>query len=381
MSEKIEEFVSEISKCISDKTFLKLAFHKPKQGLLKKTNIEVFVDSEGFEKLKISNFSATQDFTEIKTISELSAVINAYSSKYDFIDLYATSYDLFLKKSKKGVVAIIKSKKKHLTPNQVNFGVHNKSKDYFIDASVGYLVDLGICDLNGKVKPSMYHKFRQINRFIEIISHHVVLKSGEPKIVDMGSGKGYLTFALQTYYSDILQQNPKIVGYELREDLVKLCQEITKKHHLSGLHFEASNILEVELSKIDMLIALHACDIATDMAIQKGILSSAQVILLSPCCHKQIRKEIKIKNDITKFGIYEERMAEMITDTIRSLLLNHFGYKTNIIEYISSEHTAKNTMIIAEYNGVSDKDALEKIRKIKAEYGIGKHYLEQLLFN
>jgi Methyltransferase domain len=138
--------------------------------------------------------------------------------------------------------------------------------------------------------------------------------------------------------------------------------------------------LDVELSKIDMLIALHACDIATDMAIQKGILSSAQVILLSPCCHKQIRKEIKIKNDITKFGIYEERMAEMITDTIRSLILNHFGYKTNIIEYISSEHTSKNTMIIAEYNGVSDKDALEKIGKIKAEYGIGQHYLEQLLF-
>jgi Methyltransferase domain len=238
MSEKIEEFVSEISKCISDKTFLKLSFHKPKQGLLKKTNIEVFVDNEGFEKLKISNFSATQDFTEIKTISELSAVINAYSSKYDFIDLYATSYDLFLKKSKKGVIAIIKNPKKNITPVQVNFGVHNKSKDYFIDASVGYLVDLGICDLNGKVKPSMYHKFRQINRFIEIISHHVVLKSGEPTIVDMGSGKGYLTFALHTYYSEILQQSPKIVGYELREDLVKLCEDITKKHHLSGLHFE-----------------------------------------------------------------------------------------------------------------------------------------------
>jgi hypothetical protein len=130
---------------------------------------------------------------------------------------------------------------------------------------------------------------------------------------------------------------------------------------------------------VDMLIALHACDIATDIAIQKGIQSNASYIILSPCCHKQIRKEITLKNDITKYGIFEERMAEMITDTIRTLILNNFGYKTNIIEYISSEHTSKNTMIIAEFTNIQDHKALDKVAQLKNQYGINHHYLEKLL--
>lgn len=262
---------------------------------------------------------------------------------------------------------------------------HNKQKRRFIEAKNNpYLQALGISNSQGEVLKSSQKKFRQINKYIEIIDS--LLRQhplpGQPRIVDMGSGKGYLTFALYDY----LQQNgtptPQITGIELRPALVKFCNQLAEEAAFDGLRFEAMDIMDYPAAQIDMLIALHACDIATDIAIAKGIKSEAEIIVVAPCCHKQLRKSMSPQNtlgDMLKHGILLERQAELLTDSIRSLLLEAHGYSTKVFEFISTEHTPKNMMIVG-MRGKKRPEALATVRKLKEEFGIKSHYLEELLY-
>jgi hypothetical protein len=200
----------------------------------------------------------------------------------------------------------------------------------------------------------------------------------------MGSGKGYLTFALYDYLTNTLGKKPVMTGVEFREDLVKSCNLIAEKSKFDQLNFIAGTIEEVELKGIDILIALHACDTATDDAIYRGITAGASLIVCAPCCHKQIRKEMNVTNELhslVKFGILKERQAEIITDTIRALILEAYGYKTKVFEFISTEHTPKNVMIVGRKTA-GENPAKEKIFRdiaaIKASFGIKGHYLEGL---
>jgi len=200
----------------------------------------------------------------------------------------------------------------------------------------------------------------------------------------MGSGKGYLTFALYDFITNIMQKNITMTGVELRPDLVDTCNNIARKSGFENLSFIQGTIKDAPLNNIDILIALHACDTATDDAIYSGITSNASLIVCAPCCHKQIRREFDVPaplNNVTKYGILKERQAEIITDTIRALLLEASGYKTNVFEFISTEHTPKNVMIVGEKTSErpDDKRILDDITSIKKIYGIGNHYLETLL--
>jgi hypothetical protein len=200
----------------------------------------------------------------------------------------------------------------------------------------------------------------------------------------MGSGKGYLTFALYDYLCNKLKLDPNITGIEFRQDMVDLSNQISKIAGFEKLKFEQGTIENAKLSQIDVLIALHACDTATDEAIFKGIISEASLIVCAPCCHKQIRKEMRITSEfseITKHGILEERTAETITDGLRALIMEVFGYKTKVFEFISGEHTPKNVMIIGRKTKASvDKvKILNEISKIKSMFGIKIHRLETLL--
>jgi len=197
----------------------------------------------------------------------------------------------------------------------------------------------------------------------------------------MGSGKGYLTFALYDHLRNNKKVEASMVGIELRPKLVDFCNELAQSTGFEKLQFLAQDIEEYKAEKIDMLIALHACDIATDIAIAKGIKAGASTIVVAPCCHKQIRKEMQCETalqSVLKHGILEERQAELLTDGIRALLLEAHGYKTKVFEFISTEHTPKNLMITAT-KAPARPEALEQIAKIKADFGIGYHYLERLL--
>lgn len=265
-------------------------------------------------------------------------------------------------------------------PNQE----HNKRKHRFIAPSAPFLQKLGISNQKGQVIKNRQSKFKQINKYIEIIDS--LLKNVDlpetVQIVDMGSGKGYLTFALYDYLVNTQQRKVQLTGIELRKDLVKFCNETAKQVGFEGLNFVASDIHDYDNDKIDILIALHACDIATDIAIAKGIQANAQLVICAPCCHKQIRQQMNCKTElqhILKHGILEERQAEMVTDGIRALTLEGHGYKSKVFEFISSEHTAKNLMIVGTRTHKKNENAFSQIQSLKNQFGIDYHYIEKLL--
>jgi hypothetical protein len=248
-----------------------------------------------------------------------------------------------------------------------------------------YLRELGILNSNFEVRNEMNDKYLQINNYIGLLGpfiRELSLPAGF-HVADMGSGKGYLTFALYDYLTNIIGLSPVMTGVESRDDLVKLSNAIAEKAGFTKLKFVNGTIREAALEQIDMLIALHACDTATDDAIFRGITAGASLIVCAPCCHKQIRKEFHVSNElksVTKHGILEERQAEIITDGIRALILEAHGYKTKVFEFISMEHTPKNIMIVGRKlsgNPAGRKNIWERISAIKNLFGIQRHYLEE----
>ena len=250
-----------------------------------------------------------------------------------------------------------------------------------------YLRELGVTTAEGLVKKDMQDKYKQLNRYIEIVEG--IIKdlhfTEQVKVVDMGSGKGYLTFALYDYLVNTLQLPATITGIELRKELVDKCNSIATMAGYGNLHFKAGTIQDAVLPGTDLLIALHACDTATDEAIFSGIKAGAKVIICAPCCHKQVRKKMHPGNEIrsiTKHGILFERQAEIITDAIRALLLEAHGYTTRVFDFIATEHTPKNVLIVGIKTGNSNlasQEYIDKATALKSLFGIEAHYLETLL--
>ncbi|MCL7986983.1 SAM-dependent methyltransferase [Sphingobacterium sp. lm-10] len=269
---------------------------------------------------------------------------------------------------------------------------HNKQKERKItDTKSPYLHELRLTDADGKVYKNAQDKWKQINHYIEILSSTLAelpQKDGL-RIVDMGAGKGYLTFALHDYLSQQSNKMVETVGVEFRKDLVDLCNAIASKAALSGLRFVEGTIEAYQPAvPMDVLIALHACDTATDDAIFKGIQHQADLIVVAPCCHKQVRRELehhKAKNELnfmTRHGIFMERHAEMLTDSIRALLLEYYGYQTKVVEFVSDAHTPKNVLIIGlrkKINPERQKEIQTKLNSMKMYFGLESHYLERLL--
>jgi SAM-dependent methyltransferase len=225
-----------------------------------------------------------------------------------------------------------------------------------------------------------------MNKYLEIIDNQLegLVLPEVMHIVDMGSGKGYLTFALYDYLTNKRKLKTYITGIELRPELVEFCNVTARKCGFENLSFICERIEHFNTSKIDMLIALHACDTATDDALFKAISADARLIVCAPCCHKQIRQQVKGKvqqSPLLKYGIFKERHFEMVTDTLRALILEKYQYATHIFEFVSNEHTRKNIMLVARKGGEKSSLSMlnEKIDALKHEYQIEYHYLEQLL--
>jgi hypothetical protein len=263
---------------------------------------------------------------------------------------------------------------------------HNKVKSYILnEGEADFLKILGVFSEDGKLKSDKRDKFKQINKYLEFFAQIIKELDHEHdlEVFDMGSGKGYLTFAMYHYLNNILNVTSKVVGVEYRNDMVELCNYMAKKADFEGLGFMQGSIETTEIAKPDILVALHACDTATDEALFRGISLEAKAILVSPCCHKQIRKNMltqKIIQPITKFGILEERQAEILTDTIRALILEAYGYQTKVFEFISSEHTPKNLLITAvKKRKAFDPTKMAEIETLKSLFGIKYHHLQGLL--
>jgi SAM-dependent methyltransferase len=269
---------------------------------------------------------------------------------------------------------------------------HNRAKNHLISSSgKHYLQALGLTDAQGHVLKTAQDKFRQINKYIEIVDGLIKnLPQRKLRIVDMGAGKGYLTFALYDHLTGTLKRDCEIIGVEFRPDLVKMCNEIAVSSHFDGLKFVEGTIAGYDCANADIVIALHACDTATDDAIAKAIKANAQIIVVAPCCHKQIRREMKASamhgdlEFLLRFGTYQERLSEMITDSLRARLMEFSGYECNLFEFISDAHTPKNIMIVGKRLDVTRSDAAtqkiaEDIAGAKQKFGIKEHQLERLL--
>jgi len=274
----------------------------------------------------------------------------------------------------------------------ITSGEHDRTKKRFVDVTQPFLAALGITDTNHKVVPAMAGKWKQINKFVEIFSEAIV-RSGLPldsplTVVDFGSGKGYLTFAIHNYLHDVLNNDAKVTGVEMREALVNLCNATAVKVGREGLHFLCGDVKTQAPEFCDVMIALHACDTATDYAIHYGICSQASIIMCSPCCHKQIRQQMSspaLLKPILQYGVHLGQEADMVTDTLRALLLEANGYSAKVFEFVSTEHTNKNKMILAVKRPSDNKNAIERqkvqeqIVAIKNFYSISDHCLEGLL--
>lgn len=299
-------------------------------------------------------------------------------------DMLSTERDYSLQISRAGVASLSQRKARQQEPAET---AHNHKKQRLIDPGAPWLHELGITGAHGEVLAAAQDKWRQINKYAEIIQS-LLQESPLPadaRIADMGSGKGYLTFALYDFLRNRLGMNPDVEGIELRQNLVENCNRIAEKSGFSGLHFTTQNISEYSAENLDMLIALHACDTATDLALAAGIRRKARLIVAAPCCHKQIRRDMETHNEMApllRHGILEERQAEILTDGIRALLLESEGYQTKVFEFVSSEHTAKNVMITAVKdvkNAQKREKALKQVAALKDGFGIETHFLETLL--
>lgn len=298
-------------------------------------------------------------------------------------ELFTTEQNISLAFGKNGQAAVSVKKASHTAPADTR---HNREKHRLLDPAAPWLHELGITNAKGEVLPTAQDKWKQINKFLEIIDSLLREHPLPPdaQIADMGSGKGYLTFALYDFLSRQKGLHPHITGIELRQNLVDFCNRAAQKAGFDGLDFIANDINDFQPERLDLLIALHACDTATDLALAKGIHARAGIVIVAPCCHKQIRRDMEAHNElapILRHGILEERQAEIVTDGIRALLLEANGYKTNVFEFVSTEHTAKNVMITAVDGGRKTVDerrqqeALERVAALKEGFGIREHYL------
>jgi len=391
VSEYINQFITALRESLKAGTFAKISLgnYKGEEVGLKQLLIrKVFIKRE--DKLAFTYRYKTRDVVKNYAIDEAMGLIVDYlENGFKIATLFTTENDLILEELNNGKIVLRKGKASSMAAPSAN---HDKEKTRLIKPdSKSYLTELKITDAEGKVFKNAQDKFRQINHYIEILSSLIKeLPEGTIKnVADMGSGKGYLTFALYDYLHSVLKLESEVTGVEYREDMVDLCNQVAVKSAFDKLNFVQGTIEDYNAEDVNLLIALHACDTATDDAIYKGIKADAELIVVAPCCHKQIRREIeksKVKNDVsflTKYGIFLERQAEMVTDGIRALILEYFGYKTKVFEFISDAHTPKNVLVV----GVKGKalsaerkaEVLEKIKASKEYFGIGYHHLERLL--
>ncbi len=381
MTPEIEQFLAALRSALAAHTLAKLtlgAYHGKDDDL--KNLIMTPVDLKGVPRISVVTRYATRDVTVVISMEEALPVVERNLGQWGFRSghLFTAEEDLQLRISKKGKTLLRRSKPSHTAPTTRE---HNREKERPLDPAAPWVHALGLADAEGAIIPSASRKWKQINRFVELLRESLersTLKDAERvRIVDFGSGKGYLTFAAHDYLTRRLGATVETLGVELRPNLVELCNGIAVANDMTGLRFIEGDIEQVETGPIDLMIALHACDTATDLALHKGITSDAAIILSAPCCHKEVRRLMTIPPVLApmlRYGKHLDREAELLTDSIRALHLEEEGYTVRIAEFVPIEHTPKNSLITAVRNRRPDPkkvdEAREKREELEAFYGV-----------
>lgn len=380
-------FLGLLRDSLEQNTFVKLVLgkYRGQESALKRILVRKLI-VKGQECLSFVYCYKTREVTKNAAVANgVETIAELLGDPFLSAHLFTIADDVQIEFSKKGKCRWSRSEP---TYNALPSEKHDRTKQRFLDPGKPFLKALGVTDAKHHVIPSMARKWKQINKFLEIFQHAFassrIAKSKDVHVVDFGSGKAYLTFAIHDLLRNSLDVKAQVTGIELREDLVKFCNKAVKTLALDDLSFYQGDVSSYRPDRIDIMIALHACDTATDQAIYLGIRTGAEIIMCAPCCHKQIRQQIsspEVMAPMLQFGVHLGQEAEMVTDSLRALLLEANGYTTQLLEFVSLEHTSKNKMLLAiKHDTTVDREGLlAKISKIKDFYGIREHCLETLL--
>lgn len=346
----MNEMMTLITEAVKDQSFIRCIFSNPrkKEGFQKIIIKPVMIKKTAF--LQLSKTEGQKEFHENISPSELQTSLMPYFEAFKQIQLFTEKNDFQCLINKKGGQYVKKGSPTGKRPVSL---AHNRQKKYLLDtpSSYGFLKALGLMDESGKIKPSKYDKYKQINRYLEFVADCTDYLKKEPiRIIDFGCGKSYLTFALYHYLTEILHKKVEVIGLDLKADVIAFCNHLAKDLGYTDLHFQVGDIGHYTTHQpIDMVVSLHACNTATDAALEKAIMWGAKVILAVPCCHHEAYTQIANSElqTVLKHGILKERIAALVTDGLRAQLLESCGYNVTVMEFIDMAHTPKNILIRA----------------------------------
>lgn len=285
------------------------------------------------------------------------AVLNLMETSFRQLEGRSRTQSVTVLVSRKGKMTVKTKKRQNLPDKKISLA-HNRKKNYILEEGkpVDFLVDLGVMSPDGKVHQAYFHKFRQINRFLEFVEDIVpaLPKDRQVSIIDFGCGKSYLTFALYYYLKKLKGYDIRVTGLDLKEDVIEGCNRLKDKYGYENLQFLVGDIGNYEgTDAVDMVVTLHACDTATDMALAKAVKWGASVILSVPCCQHELNRTMENREmeAVFQFGLLKERIAALATDGMRAELLRTQGYEMQVLEFIDMEHTPKNVLLRGIYTG------------------------------
>ena len=382
-----DEFLAVLRTSLASQSFVRLvlAKHAGKDADLQQVAVRP-VTLRGEAHLSFTYRYKTKDVTKNYQPDAAAAMVGELlGASFRNAHLLTTDETVELTTNRRGDATLIR---KNAAPDGKPASEHNRTKRRHVALDRPFLAALGVTDGEGRLIPAMSRKWKQIDKFVEVfasaLDSSTLADARTLRVMDFGAGKGYLTFALHDYLRNTLGVDARVTGVELRPELVQLCNDAAKHLAMDGLRFEQGDVTHYTADAIDVMIALHACDTATDHAIHMGVKAGAAIIVCAPCCHKEVRPQLLSPHPIRailKHGVHLGQEADMVTDSLRALLLEANGYAAQVFEFISLEHTSKNKMILAvrRANSVSPAPWLEQVAQVKQFYGIRELCLERLL--
>lgn len=368
-----------ITKKIINEKPTKFVFSNPRGKQEKYEKVTMYFKNEYYQ---IESKTDKQVFHVNIQIDELESSLIELMKKYRQMNAWNDEYELLLTTTKKGKMNYKKIKNK-LNRQECSDSEHNRQKNYILEEGVTIepLIDMGVFTAEGKVVKSMYSKFKQINRFVEMIDDTIKnLETKRLNIIDFGCGKSYLTFILYYYLTKVKEIEVNMIGLDLKEEVVKNCNKAARKYEYEGLKFEVGDISGFKIqTQVDIVITLHACDVATDYALYNAIKWDAKMIFSVPCCQHELSSQIKADDlpIITRYGIAKERISALFTDIIRCNLLQYSSYKTQMLEFVDLSHTPKNVLIRAVKSNIPKNVRNDRLKEVNDL--VGKFELEPTL--
>lgn len=357
---ELQELQSELTTRLKDRQLIRAVISQPRLKTDTATKIKWKpIEIKGIYHIQLEyHFDQTITHENI-TLEDISRKVEELLEQYRQLQITWAGESTHIQLSKKKKVTIKSSTNEESLPSQLS---HNRKKNYMLDPDTihPFLVHLGVQTKDGKIKNQKQDKFKQINRFVEFVEDSLAyLPTDRPlNIIDFGSGKSYLTFALYYYLRELKGYEVHITGLDLKKDVIAHCEQLARELDYEGLHFEVGDITDYnEAQQVDMVVTLHACDVATDMALARAVKWGAKVILSVPCCQHELFTQLDSPelNVMLRHGLIKERFASLATDSIRAQVLDLVGYETQLVEFVNLENTPKNILIRAYFTGQEPK--------------------------